>query len=118
MPNVVQLWLEIIGTPERAKRLLTQWQGDPAVVLLGARGAELAYANPLYRPALDSWDCGLTTRRDLQIWAAHVASGKYKGHKLIVVDGWAKLRARTPQLQEYSVDSTASVTNPEASHSA
>jgi hypothetical protein len=74
MINVIALWLELIGTPERANKLLQSWQGDPAVVLLGQRGAELAYANPRYRPALDSWDCGLTTRRDLMIWANHIAT--------------------------------------------
>ena len=74
MTNVIQLWLELIGTPERANKLLQSWQGDPAVVLLGQRGAEAAYANPRYRPALDSWDCGLTTRRDLMIWAKHIVT--------------------------------------------
>jgi len=79
MTNVIQLWLELIGTPEKARKLLQPWQGDPAVVLLGARQAELAYANPHFRPALDSWDCGLTTRRDLKIWAEWVAATEANG---------------------------------------
>lgn len=79
MINIVQRWLELIGTPTRAALLLKPWSGDPAIVLLGSRGAERAYASPYYRPALDSWDCGLTTRRDLTIWARHIADGKYDG---------------------------------------
>lgn len=81
-PTIVQAWLEMIGTPERARRLLGNWTGDPEEVLLGKRQAELAYAYAPYRQALDNWDIGHTTRRDLVIWAKYVASGKYKGPHL------------------------------------
>jgi hypothetical protein len=54
----------------------------------GAAGAEIAYASRYYRPALDSWDCGLTTRRDLTIWATHVATGNYHGVSFL---RWKKL---------------------------
>jgi hypothetical protein len=37
MVNVIALWLELIGTPARANKLLQQWQGDPALVLLEPR---------------------------------------------------------------------------------
>lgn len=76
MTNVIQLWLELIGTPERAQKLLQPWQGDPAVVLLGQRGAEKAYADPHFRPALEAWDIGISvTRRDLAIWANYIVTG-------------------------------------------
>lgn len=106
MINVVARWLELIGFPARANSLLVPWQGDPAVVLLGLRQAELAYANPSYRPALDSWDCGLTTRRDLKIWSEHIAAGHYHGTSImrfrsamvaIEVDDWAGLPEQTQQ---------------------
>lgn len=77
--NVIAKWLEIIGTQERAQRLLQPWSGDPAEVLLGERQAQLAYAYAPYRAALDSWDTGHTTRKDLVLWAKHVVSGQYKG---------------------------------------
>lgn len=84
MTNTIALWLELIGTPERAAKLLKPWtHPDPAVVLFGHRGAERVYASPLYRPALDSWDMELTTHRDIRIWARHVADGQYKGKKLL-----------------------------------
>lgn len=72
--NVVQLWLEMMGPPERAARLLQPWEGDPAIVLLGQRGAEKAYASPHFRPALDAWDTHLVTRRDVVLWAKHVVT--------------------------------------------
>ena len=79
MLNVVALWLEIIGTPERAARLLASyetapWPGCPSVLLDGQAGSDSLYANPRYRPALDAWDTGYVTRRDVLCWAAHVAA--------------------------------------------
>jgi hypothetical protein len=82
-PNVVQAWLEMIGTVERAQRLQAAfagtWTGCPSAAMFGQAGSEILYANPRYRAALDSWDTGLTTRRDIMCWAEHVASGAYKG---------------------------------------
>jgi hypothetical protein len=82
-PNVVQAWLELIGTPQRANVLLgaanSPWPECPSQVLLGERVSQTAYANPRYRPALDAWDTGLVTRRDVLGWAKYVASGAYKG---------------------------------------
>lgn len=83
MTNTIALWLELLGRPERAARLLRPWQGDPCVALIGQRNTDIAYAQGHYRPALDSWDCGLTTRRDLVIWAKHVAEGAYTGPYLV-----------------------------------
>jgi hypothetical protein len=83
MPNIVAAWLEMIGTQERAKRLLGNWTGDPAVVVLGQASADRAYAYAPYRAALDAWDVGRVDRRDLVIWAKHIISGKYKGPRLM-----------------------------------
>lgn len=86
--NVVALWLELIGTQERARMLQaeysrpTPWQGCPSVVLFGQEGSYAVYAQPRYRAALDAWDTGHVTRRDVLCWAAHVASGQYVGPAL------------------------------------
>lgn len=84
-PNVVQLWLELIGTPERARTLLEAyliepvWRGCPSAALFGTAGSEKLYASRRYRPALDAWDTGQVTRRDVIAWAAHVKAGSYAG---------------------------------------
>ena len=71
--NVVQLWLDIIGTAERAQRLLSEpWASCPSVLLEGQEGSYRLYANPKYRPALDAWDTGMVTRRDILCWAEHI----------------------------------------------
>lgn len=81
-PNVVQAWLELIGTPERAKKLqeayTRNWSDCPSRALFGGHGFQV-YTNPRYTAALDAWDTGRVTRRDILQWAAHVASGTYRG---------------------------------------
>lgn len=114
MTNTIALWLELIGTPERAAKLLKPWtHPDPAVVLFGHKGAERVYASPIYRPALDSWDQELTTHRDIRIWARHVADGQYKGKKLLgffsqqlelMAGGSAIRRARTSLLLDRTAE--------------
>lgn len=80
MPNVVVAWLELIGTPERAARLLdAPWSHCPSVALFGPAGSATVYANPRYRAALDGWDTGSVVRRDILAWADHVRSGGYSG---------------------------------------
>lgn len=84
MINTIALWLELIGTPERAAKLQAAYangnaRGCPSVILLGDAGSRRAYADPRMRPALDSWDTGTTTQRDVRLWAAHVAKGGYDG---------------------------------------
>jgi hypothetical protein len=82
MPNIVQAWLELIGTPDRAARLQAAmangWHECPSRALYGNHAYNL-YVNPRYTRALDAWDTGLVTRRDVLQWAAHVASGTYRG---------------------------------------
>jgi hypothetical protein len=85
MLNIVQLWLEIIGVPERAEKLLKPWTGDPVVVMFGQRKADALYTMPRYRPALDSWDCLLTQRKDVMIWATWIAEGNYHGPFVVSV---------------------------------
>lgn len=86
-PNVIQAWLELIGTPARANTLLgaanSAWTGCPSEILFGERGSQCAYANPRYRAALDAWDTGLVTRRDVLGWAKYVATGNYKGPRFV-----------------------------------
>lgn len=73
-PNIVVLWLEIIGSPDRAQKLLTEtWTSCPSVLLEGQEGSYRLYANPRYRPALDAWDTGMVTRRDILCWAEHLS---------------------------------------------
>lgn len=86
-PNVIQAWLELIGTPARAEALLaaanSAWLGCPSEILFGERGSQVAYANPRYRAALDAWDTGLVTRRDILGWAKYVSTGAYKGPRFV-----------------------------------
>lgn len=83
MPNVVQAWLELIGTPERAEKLraayAANWLGCPSRALFGADGSTALYVDPRYTAALDAWDTGMVTRRDVLQWAAHIARGEYAG---------------------------------------
>lgn len=81
MPNVVQAWLELIGTPERAKKLLegTNWRECPTQRMFGDAHSQRIYANPRYTEALDAWDAGLVLRRDILQWAGYVSTGAYRG---------------------------------------
>ena len=75
--NVVQIWLTIIGTPERAQRLLSEpWSSCPSVLLEGQEGSYQMYTDPLYRPALDAWDTGMVTRRDILCWAEYISGAQ------------------------------------------
>lgn len=79
-PNIVQAWLELIGTPERASRLLDhKWTCCPSEALFDAYESSRIYAMPRYRPALDAWDTGRVVRRDIIAWAEYIRSGKYSG---------------------------------------
>lgn len=97
-------WLYLIGTPARAKKLLrllpriaepqldihgeslqslTYSVMEPAIcptrIMFGEHESHRLYANPELRPALDAWDTGLITKRDIFTLCNHVASGKYRG---------------------------------------
>lgn len=88
MPNIVLAWLELIGTPERAARLLeAPWSCCPSEALFDAAESARIYTNPRYRSALDAWDTGHVVRRDILVWAEHVRSGKYSG-PVYLFRGW------------------------------
>lgn len=86
MSNVVALWLELIDSPDRALRLLaayngpTAWRGCPSAALYSQEESYRLYANPRFRPALDAWDTGLVTRRDILCWAKYRAA---QGSKIV-----------------------------------
>jgi hypothetical protein len=79
--NLVSLWLELIGTAERAERLLGSpaASGCPSALLFGTEHSHKLYADPRYRPALDAWDTGRVTRRDMLAWAEYIKAGSYAG---------------------------------------
>lgn len=79
MPNLVEQWLELIAGADPAKLLDQPWSCCPSEALYGPAGSQRIYANPRYRAALDSWDCGTTVRRDVTAWAEYVRAGKYQG---------------------------------------
>jgi|ERR1043166_1863856 hypothetical protein len=93
--NVVQTWLYLIGNPERAKKLRSRVDGlkppvldpefgpepkqCPTTILFDAKTSRKLYADPLTRPALDAWDCGLVDKDDLWAWCNYVERGLYQG---------------------------------------
>lgn len=88
MQNVIQTWLFLIGTPERARKLrarvdtLSSPPYDenfgqeppqcPTTVLFGAEISRKLYASPYYRPALDAWDTGEVSKSDLRRYCLHI----------------------------------------------
>lgn len=101
--NSISAWLYIIGTRERAKKLLkvldrlpgeTHAKDDflgvdvvyapmcPTQILFGAKEAGKIYADPQLRQALDDWDSGALSRADIRRFAQWVERGKYSGPAL------------------------------------
>lgn len=101
--NSISAWLYIIGTRERAKKLLKvldrlpgetvakdEFLGTqityapmcPTQILFGAKEAGKIYADPELRPALDAWDSGELSRHDIRRFAQWVERGKYTGPAL------------------------------------
>lgn len=93
--NYSSLWLELIGTATKAKKLrprlatlkppvLDPEFGPeaaqcPTTVLFGYGESRKLYANPRYRPALDAWDNGMVSVEDLTTWCYWVERGNYTG---------------------------------------
>lgn len=91
MYNHVKAWIEIIGTPENARKLrarldrlvpppLDKNYGPepkqcPSTVLYGAAKSNQLYLDPKYQQALDMWDNGEITSRDLKIWCLAIEKG-------------------------------------------
>jgi hypothetical protein len=98
-PNIVQAWLELIGTPGRAAKLLdAPWSRCPSEALFDAYESSRIYANPRYRPALDAWDTGRVVRRDIIAWCEYVRTGRYKGPRFFISYLDIKPSAEAPQL--------------------
>lgn len=92
-PNIVSIWLWLIGTPANATKLrarLTSLKAPPLDTLFGQEplqcpltviyGAEVSrqvYANPDLRPGLDAWDIGAVTPDDLRRWCLTIEKGEY-----------------------------------------
>lgn len=84
MYNHILAWMELIATPENARKLRArvdrlvppQLNAEfgpeppqcPTTVLYGAAKSAKLYADPRYRQAMDMWDTGEVTPRDLKIW--------------------------------------------------
>lgn len=99
--NYAKLWLELIATPAKAKKLrprLTTLKPPvldpdfgpeaaqcPTTVLFGYQESKNLYANPRYRPALDGWDNGMVTVDDLTIWCQYIERGNYQPSKPFAV---------------------------------
>ena len=93
--NIVNTWLYLIGTPERAKKLRARVDGlkppvldtefgpepkqCPTTVLFDSKTSKRLYADPEIRPALDAWDCELVDKDDLWAWCRYIEEGKYQG---------------------------------------
>lgn len=93
--NTIQVWLFLIGIPERARKLRLRVDGlvsppedelfgpepvqCPTTVLFGAETSRNLYANPSIRPALDAWDTGAVSKADIRRWCMEVEKGRYTG---------------------------------------
>lgn len=93
--NIVQTWLFLIGTPERARKLrarvdnLKEPELDPefgpepkqcpTTVLFGASISRDLYLNDKIRPALDAWDTGAVSADDIRRWCSYIERGEYDG---------------------------------------
>lgn len=98
--NYIQAWLYIIGTKERARKLLKVLDKLPGItrgidpylgievkyppmcptqILFGAKEAGRLYADPELRPALDAWDMGVLNKQDIRRFAQSIDRGHYNG---------------------------------------
>lgn len=93
--NIIAIWLQLIGTVERARKLRARVDGlvsppvdpnigpeppqCPTTVLFGAEVARKLYADPNFRSALDAWDTGEVSRSDLRRYCQWVEKGLYDG---------------------------------------
>jgi len=108
--NIVQSWLQLIGTPERAKKLRARLDSlkspelDPAfgveppqcptTVLFGAEASRRLYSDPEYRPALDAWDTEEVSKGDLRRYCLWIERGDYTGISFVPDVSWlARLRS-------------------------
>lgn len=89
--NVIQTWLKLIGTPERARKLRARVDGlisppldpnigpeppqCPTTVLFGAETSRKLYSDPEYRKALDAWDTGEVSPSDLRRYCQWIEKG-------------------------------------------
>lgn len=84
--NYVQQWMMILGARDRAERLasVAPTQECPTVWLFGQDGSDALYAAG-FHAALDAWDTGKVSQREIKAWARWVLEGRYQGpvlHKL------------------------------------
>lgn len=93
--NIYGTWLYLIGNATNAKRLRLRLEGlkpppldalfgpepkqCPLTVIYGAEVSRKAYADPLLRPALDSWDSGYLEITDLRRLCLEIETGRYAG---------------------------------------
>ena len=93
--NVIETWLYLIGTVERARKLRARVDGlsspplddnfgpeppqCPTTVLFGSSRSRQLYADPRTRPALDAWDNGTVSKGDLRRWCLEIEKGRYTG---------------------------------------
>lgn len=90
--NHIQVWMELIATPENAKKLRARLDRlappvldpsfgpepaqCPTTVLYGSAKSNELYTNPRYQRALDMWDTGEITARDLKVWCLAIENQK------------------------------------------
>ncbi len=81
----IRIWLKLIGTKERAEKLLaTMWRYHkwhtlspcPTVTLFGE---EWNYGDCDVRPALDAWDAGHLSPLDISRLCTYIIEGNYNG---------------------------------------
>jgi len=88
--NVIQTWLYLIGTKERAVKLrdrvddLTASRENearqcPTTVLFGLAISRKLYTDPKIRPALDAWDTEEVSAQNIKRWCTEVERGLYRG---------------------------------------
>ncbi len=109
--NNVKSWLQLIGTPERAKKLRARLDSlsspkdldpnfgpepfqCPTTVLFGAETSRKLYTDSGYRPALDAWDTQEVSKGDLRRYCLWIERGEYTGPIFYPDASWqARLRS-------------------------
>lgn len=97
--NIYATWLYLIGNSTNAKRLRLRLEGlkpppldalfgpepkqCPLTVIYGAEVSRKAYADPMLRPALDSWDSGYLEITDLRRLCLEIETGRYQGPSFV-----------------------------------
>jgi len=78
--NHVKAWLFLIGNKDRARRLLScDFTNEDVIEVMFGESQVAVYNDSRFKEAIDKYDTGFITERDLKIWAKCIIKGEYDG---------------------------------------